>query len=182
MCIRDSNYLLYLDCTNLYGTAMRQPLPYSGFRWLEREEIDALNLSTVGAEDDIGYILDVDLGYPCRLHDLNSDYPLDPERRNIGEHKLSAYSKRFNYLKNFHLPATGAVEKLITSLEDKKNYIVHYRTLQLYLKLGMELKAVNRVLAFRQSAWMKPFIDFNTEKRKAAANDFQKDFFKLRCV
>ena len=47
------------------------------------------------------------------------------------------------------------------------------------LKLGLELKAVNRVLAFRQSAWMKPFIDFNTEKQKAATNDFEKDFFKL---
>ena len=60
---RENNCLLYLDCTNLYGTAMRQPLPHSGFRWLEREEIDALDLSTVGAKDEIGYILDVDLGY-----------------------------------------------------------------------------------------------------------------------
>ena len=51
---------------------MRQPLPHSGFRWLVREEIDALDLSTVGAEDKIGYILDIDLGYPPRLHDLYS--------------------------------------------------------------------------------------------------------------
>ena len=105
--------------------------------------IDALDLSTVGAEDEIGYILDVDLGYPRRLHDLQSDYPLAPERRKVGEHELSVYSKRLNYMKNFNLPTTGTVEKLITSLEDKKKYIVHYRTLEVYLKLGMELKAVN---------------------------------------
>ena len=155
---RENNYLLYLDCTNLYGTAMEQPLPHSGFRWMERKEIDALDLSTVGVEDEIGYILDVDLGYPRNLHDLHSDYPLAPERRKVNEHELSPYSKRLNYLKKFQMSATGTVEKLITSLKDKENYIVHYRTLQLYLKLGMELKAVNRVLTFRQSAWMKPFI------------------------
>ena len=69
----------------------------------------------------------------------------------------------------------GDVNKLIPNLDNKINYVVHYRNLQLYLSPGMKLK----VLKFKQSDLMKKYIDFNTEKRMNAANDFEKDFFKL---
>ena len=71
------------------------------------------------------------------------------------------------------------VEKLIPNLGNKTNYVVHYRNLQLYLSLGMKLAKIHRVLKFNQSDWMKKYIDFNTKKRMNAANDFEKDFFKL---
>ena len=68
---------------------------------------------------------------------------------------------------------------LIPNLGNKTNYVFHYRNLQLYLSLGMKLTKIHGVLEFKQSDWMKKYIDFNTEKRMNAVNDFQKDFFKL---
>ena len=130
------NYLLYLDCTNLYGTAMTQPLPLSGFRWLERTEIDTLNVHTLRDDDDTGYILEVDLGYPHYLHDVHSDYPLAPEKCTITDSMLSPYCYRMKLLKDF-VCSNGKVEKLITSLEDKTKYIVHYRTSVSYTHLDV---------------------------------------------
>ena len=66
----------------------------------------------------------------------------------------------------------------IRNLGNKTNYVVHYRNLQLYLSLGMKLTKIHKVLNFKQSELIKEYIDFNTEKRVNAANDFEKDFFK----
>ena len=70
----------------------------------------------------------------------------------------------------------GDVKKLIPNLGSKTNYVVHYRNLQLYLSLGMKLPKIHRVLKFKQSDWMKKYIDFKTEKRMNVANDFEKYF------
>ena len=69
--------------------------------------------------------------------------------------------------------------KLLLTLEDKKNYVVHFRSLQFYLKMGMKLERVHTVLEFEQECWMEPYIRMNTEFRKKAKNDFEKDFYKL---
>ena len=61
----------------------------------------------------------------------------------------------------------------------KKNYVVHYRNLKYYISQGLILKKVHKILEFKQSAWMKPYIDFNTQKRKEATNEADKNLFKL---
>ena len=70
-------------------------------------------------------------------------------------------------------------EKLLLTLEDKEEYVVHYRNLQLYLRQGMRLKKVHRVLEFDQERWMEPYIRMNTEFRKQAKSDFETNFYKL---
>ena len=75
--------------------------------------------------------------------------------------------------------SVGQVNKLIPTLKSKEKYVLHYRNLKLYLDLDLNLMKVHKVLEFNQSAWLKQYIDFNTEKRKHAKNPFEKDFFKL---
>ena len=73
----------------------------------------------------------------------------------------------------------GKVEKLIPNLRDKNRYVIHHQNLNLYLRLGLNLKKIHRALEFSQSNWLEPYIAFNTQKRTEAKNAFEKDFFKL---
>ena len=171
-----TNYIIYLDANNLYGNSMSQPLPEGGFVWLNEEEIIDLDLTNIADDSEEGYILEVDLEYPPDLHDLHSDYPLAPEKMKVTTDMLSPYCQQL--ASDLHLKP-GSVSKLVPNLNDKTKYIVHYRNLKLYLSLGMRLTKVHRVLSFQQSSWLRKYIEFNTEKRKQAANDFEKDFFKL---
>ena len=107
---------------------------------------------------------------------MHNDYPLAPEKLAISSDMLSKYCEKIAY--NYEIKI-GDVKRLIPNLGNKTNCVVHYRNLQLYLPLGMKLTKIHRVLKFKQSEWMKKYIDFNTEKRMNAANDFEKDFFKL---
>ena len=122
------------------------------------------------------YSLDVDLEYPDELHELHNDYPLAPEKLTVTNDMLSKYCKR---IADKYDIKVGDVKKLIPNLRNKTKYVLHYRNLQLYLFLGMKLIKIHRMLQFRQSDWVKKYIDFNTEKRKNTTNDFEKYFFKL---
>ena len=60
-----------------------------------------------------------------------------------------------------------------------KNYVVHIRSLKKALNHGLILKKIHRVIQFNQEAWLKPYVNMNTELRKKTKNDFEKDFFKF---
>ena len=106
--------------------------------------------------NDYGAILEVDIEYPKELHNLHSDLAFLPEKKKLNK-----------------------VTKLVASLEHKNKYIVHIPLLKQALNHGLKLKKVHRVITFKQEAWLKPYIDMNTELRKKAKNDFEKGFFKL---
>ena len=70
-------------------------------------------------------------------------------------------------------------KKLCLTLQDKKNYICHYRNLKLYLKHGLIITKVTEVLQFNQSPWVRDYIQLNTDLRKEAGNNFEKNFANL---
>ena len=127
-------------------------------------------------DQPIGYEFDVDLEYPKELHDYHNDYPLAAEKIAVQTEELSFHTKRImKILETEHKPC----EKLVPNLKDKKNYVIHYRTLKLYLELGLKLVRINKVVSFAQSPWLKKYIDFNTDKRAKSTDDFEKDMYKL---
>ena len=140
------------------------------------KEIKKIDLGKYKADGKKGLILEVDLEYPQELHDLHNDYPVCPEKVKVSNDMLSGYRKKIAEKYNISI---GLVSKLIPTLRDKKEYMLHYLNLQLYLDLSLKIKKVHRVLEFNQVPWLKQYIDFNTEKRKHAKNSFEKDFFKL---
>ena len=110
------------------------------------------------------------------MNALHNIYPLVPEKLAILYEMLSDYCKKIT---DEYGIKVGVAKKIIPNLGNKTNYVLHYRNLQLYLSLGMKLTKIHRLLKFRQSDWIKKYIDFNIEKRANAANNFEKDFFKL---
>ena len=88
-----NSYISYLDCNNLYGFAMSEPLPTGEFRFLDSDEIEDFELDSKTTDDNMGYILEVDLDYPHYLHDKHNDYPLAPEKLLITHDMLSPYAK-----------------------------------------------------------------------------------------
>ena len=69
--------------------------------------------------------------------------------------------------------------KLCSTVQNKEKYVVHIRALKQAPNHGLKLTKVHRIIQFDQEAWLKPYIDMNTDLRKDAKNDFEKGFFKL---
>ena len=107
---------------------------------------------------------------------LHDDYPLAPEKLAMSYDTLSNCCKK---IANKYGRKVGDIKKLVSKLDNKSNYILHYRNLQLYLLFGMKLIKTHKIVNLKQSDWLKKYIGFNTEKRKNAVNSFEKDFFKL---
>ena len=106
-----------------------------------------------------GCVLEVDLEYPKELLELHNDYPLAPDKIEIKRDMLSDYQLKIADLYNIPI---GNVKKLVPNFFDKEKYVLHFENLQLYLRLGLKLKNIHRVLEFSQSQWLKPYIEFNT--------------------
>ena len=155
---------------------MCESLPEKEFDFMTEEQLATFDFLSVPDDAPEGYILEVDLECPADLHDAHSDYPLCPESTIIRPEDLSPYT--VSLAEKLGVKTSGC-RKLVGTLKRKERYTLHYRNLKLYVRLGMRLTKIHRAISFTQSRWLKPYIDFNTEQRKMAANEFEKDFFKL---
>ena len=170
---KPSIYIPYLDMNNLYGCRMSGFLPYGRFKWFKNA--DNFDVNSISEKSPIDYILEVNLEYPDELHKLHDEYPLAPEKLAIPYDMLSDYCKK---LADEYGIKVGGVNKLIPNLGDKTNYVLCYKYIKLYLSLGTKLTKIHRALKFKQSDWMKKYIDFNNKKRTNSTNSFEKEFFK----
>ena len=119
-----------------------------------------------------GHVLEVDLEYPKELQELNNHYPLALDKLEIKREILSEYQLKINDLCN--IPIVN-VKKWVPNFFDKEKYVIHYENLQLYLKLGLKLKKIHRVLEFIQSQSLKPYIKFDTQKRMETGKNNDED-------
>ena len=181
--VTDHNYNNYntygvlLDANNLYGGVMEKlPLPLNSFEAVQNIDLNKILETTDDYEE--GYILEVDLHYPDKLHDGHQDFPLAPTKEIIYYKGLGEKQQELLEIMGETRPYSQG-KKLIQTLSDKSNYTVHYFTLKLYVSLGMEVKKVHRVLKFKQSCWLKPYMELNTARKKESRNKFEESFFKL---
>ena len=111
------------------------------------------------------------------MHDLHNDYPLAPEKLEVTQNMLSKYCSD---IANEYGIKIGGVNKLVPNSGNKSKYVVHYRNFQFCLSLGMKLTKVHRILQFKQSYWLKKYIDSNTDKRKNAGSSFGAGFINSK--
>ena len=137
---------------------MSKKLPVDGFKWVDDLSIFTKDfIKSHDEEGDVGYLLVVDIEYPKTLRMLHSDLPFLPDRMKVNK-----------------------VKKLACNVTDKENYSIHIVALKQALNHGSKLIRVHSIINFRQEAWLKPYIDLNTELRKNAKNEFEEDFYKLK--
>ena len=138
---------------------MSEKLPTRNFKWIKKDDtskFDEKFIMNYDENSDKGYILKVDVEYPENICMLHSDLVFLPQRMKISK-----------------------CTKLVCTTQNKENYVIHIRALKQALNHGLKLTKVHRIIQFDQEAWLKPYIDMNTELRKNAKNDFEKNFFKL---
>ena len=135
---QESKHIIYLDPNNLHGCAMSKFLPTSGFKWIDPKEFD-FNKYTSNSSN--GCVLEVTLEYPKQLRELHNDYPLAPDKIEIKREMLSNDQMKISDFYNIPID----IKKLVLDFLIKK-YVLHYENLQLYLRLGLKLKKVHRVL------------------------------------
>ena len=102
-------------------------------------------------ESDKGYFIEEKKFFE-KLHELHNHLPFLPERMKIEN-----------------------VKKFVAHLHDKTEFVIHIRNFKQVLNHGLLCKKVHRVIKFNQHAWLKPYIDMNTDLKKAK-NDSEKYF------
>ena len=140
---QESKHIIYLVVNNLYGSAMSKFLPTSWFKWIDPKEFD---LNKYSSSSSKGCVLKVDLEYRKELQELHNDYPPDK----ICWPNKMLFDYQLKIADHYNIPI-GKVKKLVPNFFHKEKYVIHYENLQLYLRLRLKLRKINRVLEFSQS-------------------------------
>ena len=176
------DHLFYIDANNLYSVAQSSPMPEGDYGWCSENDLKILfkDILSIPVDNEIGFILEVDLEYPTDLHESHSSMPLMPEKDTFQYQDLSPFSQEsLRVLQGNKAAIEYKAEKLVTNVKNKTNYVLHYRNLQTYMNAGIKLKKIRRAIKFTQSRYLKPYIESCTSKRQNAKTKFEKMLFKL---
>jgi hypothetical protein len=151
-----NTHLVMYDANNLYGAVIsKYPLPEDDFMFIDPSSIDIL---TCDLDGERGYIVEVSVDYPESLHDLHNAFPFLPVKQ---------------------CPPGEKIPKLLMTLESKNYYVCHLRVLRQALEHGLVLREVHQVLTFKQSFWLKSYVDVNNEVRTNSTDENTKQLMKL---
>ena len=158
----------YIDANNLYGYAMMQKLPYKDFEFFTATTL-VLILNTPG-DSDHGYYIVCDTDYTNECKERTEQLALMPNKRKINDNELG-YRERDG--------GKARSEKSIFDQNNKTEYMVHYRMLKFYVKMGVKVTKIHRAIKFKQDYIYIDYIQNNTNKRGTAKTEAEKDVRKL---
>ena len=176
---QSSSYIMHYDIDAMYAHIMRTyKLPYDDFTFLSNDQIRDFNIWDYDENSEYGYILNIDISeIDISYHDYYNDLPIFCMKRKIFKKELSEYQKEILDQNNKLFIST---EKLLLDFHSKKEYTVHYLTLQFYLKLGgFKIQNINYIIRFRQAGYMKDYIEYNHKIRIESDNKNDKMMYKL---
>jgi hypothetical protein len=176
--------LFYLDCNNLYSVSQLSPLPVGAYRWVPPEEHASFDWAQLGRStqsEGEGYVVECDLEYPSSMHSLHNSLPLAPQHKALFYSDLCEYTRECLRIFRSSLKAAKKYSsvKLCSTLEKKEKYVCHYRNLATYLRHGMKLVRVYRVVGFREETFIAPYIELMTRRRVESKTSFKKRTYKL---
>ena len=157
----------YIDANNLYGYAMMQKLPYKDFQFTTTTLDTILNTPEYG---DHGYYIVCDIDYTSECEERTEQLALMPNMRKINDNELG-YRERDG--------GKARSEKLILDQNNKTEDIVHYRMLKFYVRMGIKVAKIDRVIKLKQDYICRDYIQKNTNKRAIAKTEAEKDVRKL---
>ena len=172
------NYLKYLDFNSLYASAMVQALPTGEIKVCEDPETGLADTVYTRSSSNTGYIYTIDIKYNDELKQKTKNYPFFSEKTKANINQFTDYqneNKKKGYKPN---------EKLMLKLTDRNDYVIDGEMLDWYLVSGLNLEdiTIKQKLEYSKSEWLKPYIEFNIQKRKEAkakCDKFGDVFFKL---
>ena len=171
----DQMFIWYIDANNLYGYAMMQTLPYKDFQFtattttLDPRSGFLDTILNTPDDSDHGYYIVCDIDYTNECKERTEQLALMPNKRKINDEL--GYRERDG--------GKARSEKLILDQNNKTEYMVHYRKLKFYVKMGVKVTKIHRVIKFKQDYLCRDYIQNNTNKRATAKNEAENDVRKL---
>lgn len=192
----ENSYIMYFDENNMYGFSMTKYLPYGDFKMLKNDELYTHDkIMSMKEEDEYGCFIRCDITFNQEAKEKLKNFVPCIESCEVKYEWLSKYQKNYirseyNKIKDYeddyeveesklkkYYESSGC-KKLIGHFYEHKNYVMHYLHYQQAIKLGVSIKNITEILSFKQTNYMKNYIDMCTKERIKASKD-KNDFLVM---